>query len=391
MRKRKVLAFLFGIISIVLIYYGLKFAIYYRKVRRLIFLASYKLKNEVRGKYFTLTHINNVPIIVLSGHPKYYMQKYAQYFGDVIKIYPLLLPYFFPSPKKFDEFKNIAKQNAKFIPRFYLRELRYLSKYSGIKFEDLIYIHTFSDYFNYPGSFLCSAFVVSKQKSKINKIIIGRNLDYFVPFLKDLTVIHLFKNRGKKYFSIGFLGVLGIYSGMNEQGIVISNLLALNPKEKPKPIGIPSSFLYRKILHTQSTFLDAVKMIKNTYKPFSNNILISDANNSMVIEAFGDKMRIRKFNRGYVYTTNYILSKDIRGKKHIGKRYRFMNNVAKTKKKLAVDDIKQILDGVAIKYMTQHSIIFIPEDKKVYFAYGKIPSTREQYVELDNLFRLFNE
>ncbi len=389
--KRKILVMFCGIVGVILLWYSLKFAYYYRKVKRLVFLATHQLKKKINSKYFILTHINNVPIIILKDKPKHYIKEYATHFGSTLKIYPLILPHFFASSKKFEEFKKIANQSVRFIPKFYLKELRYMAKYSGINFENLVQLYIFSDYFNYPTSFLCSVFVAGKKKSKLNKIIIGRNLDYFVPFLKDLTVIHIFKKGKKAYISIGFLGVLGVYSGMNKDGLVISNLLALNPKEKPKQIGIPSSFLYRKILETQNNVLGAAKIIKNTYKPYSNNILLSDSNNSFVIEAYGEKIRIRKSKNGYVYATNYILNKHIRGKKHIGVRYRFLDKVAKTRKKLTIDDMKNILDGAAMRYLTQHSIIFIPEDRKIYFSYGKIPATKGPYIELNNLFNLINE
>ncbi|MFN7182552.1 MAG: hypothetical protein ACK4NF_07745, partial [Planctomycetota bacterium] len=78
----------------------------------------------------------------------------------------------------------------------------------------------------------------------------------------------------------------------------------------------------------------------------------------------------------------------IRGKKHIGRRYKFLMNIVKIGKKVSIDDMKKILDGVALEYLTQHSIMFIPEDKKVYFSYGKIPSTKGPYIELNNIFSL---
>lgn len=383
----RVIGFVAGIIGVVILYYGLRFIYYYRKVKRMVGLATSKLSANVHTKYFTLTHKGKVPVIILKDKPKYYMKEYAKHFSEALKLLPMILPHFFVSDKKYEEFKKIAKENVKFIPKFYLKELRYLSRYSGIDFQDLVRIHVFSDYFNYSSSFLCSVFAVDKKKSELKKIIIGRNLDYFVPFIKDLTVIHIFRRGKREYLSMGFLGVLGVYSGMNRDGLVISNLLALNPKDKPSQVGIPSSFLYRKILETKKKVVAATKIIKNTYKPFSNNILISDTDKTYIIQAYGDKIRIRKFRKGYVYITNYILAQDIRDKKHIGTRYRTLDNIAKTNEKINVEDMKKILDSVAMKRLTQHSIIFIPEDKKIYFSYGEIPSTKGPYVELEGVFK----
>lgn len=386
--RKKIIALIIAIAVSALLYYGLKFAYYYQKIKKMVDIVTLKLSANIHTKYFILTHIQKVPVIILKDKPKYYMKEYAQHFSEALKILPTLIPHFFTSNKKFEEFKHIAKENTKFIPKFYLKELRYLAKYSGINFYDLIQIHTFSDYFNYSSSFLCSVFAVDKNKSQLGKIIIGRNLDYFVPFIKDLTVIHLFKRGKKEYISIGFLGVFGVYSGMNKDGLVVSNLLALNPKEKPKPIGMPSSFLYRKILETSKNVASATKLIKNTYKPFSNNILISDTNSTLIIQAFADVIRIRSYRNGYLYITNYILAKDIRDKKHLGRRFRTLHNIAKTKGKIGINHMKKILQMVAMKMLTLHSIIFVPQDKTIYFSYGKIPSSEGPYLDI-NLSSLF--
>lgn len=385
--KRKVIWIILILLLIILLYYGLKAGYYYYTIKKMVAIATTKLSASIHTRYFILTHINGVPVIILKDKPKYYMKEYAKHFGEALRIMPALIPHFFISSEKFEEFKKIAMENAKYIPPYYRKELKYLSRYSGINFYELVMIHTFSDYFNYSSSFLCSVFAVNKSASKEKKILIARNLDYFVPFLKDLTVIHIFKRGKKKYFSIGFLGVFGVYSGMNSNGLVIANLLALNPKEKPKQTGTPSSFLYRKILETAMDIKTAAHILKKTYKPFSNNILVADENSAFIIEAFGETIRIRKFKNGYVYATNYILSKDIRGKKHIGRRYKTLTRIARAKQKIGVEDMKKVLDSVALKILTQHSIIFIPENRKIYFSYGEIPSSKGPYKEFNtNIF-----
>jgi predicted choloylglycine hydrolase len=301
-----------------------------------------------------------------------------------LKILTSLTPYFF-TPKKYKEFQAMTKNNIRHIPKLFRKELRYLAKYSGIHFLKLAELHTFSDYFNYTERFLCSAFAVNNKKSVERKIIVGRNLDYFIPFLKDLTVIHIFEKGKKRYLSIGFLGILGVYSGMNKDGLTISNLLALNPKSIPRNDGIPSSFLYRKILQTSKSAKSAIRMIKNTYKPFANNIVIADAKQVYIVEAYGDIIRVRKFRKGFLFTTNYFLSKDIRSKKHIGMRYKALKKAAKSIKKVDVEIMKNILHRAKLEFMTIHSIIFIPQDKNIYFSYGKIPSTKGPYILLTKL------
>lgn len=280
-----------------------------------------------------------------------------------------------------------------------------------LKFEDLLYLNAFSDL----RSSGCSSFSAWGARCEGGAMITGRNLDYIpLPALKDYGLVIVYAgliNSTKRWVSITWPGMVGCYTGVNEDGVII----AMHDVE-----GIPPSVagpytprsctlrLAMEAARDRSAVDDVARVLRSNKTCFGCNVHVSSPfggqeNPAAVLEYDGSSegqgvyVRTAKDNAARL-GDHVLVTTNHHRKRHppeVCSRYARMSG--------ALGDVivrgKRVDVGFARNVMcdasdpkTLHSVVFLPNKGEFFvgFADGAKNAAEVEPVKLalDELFRL---
>lgn len=175
---------------------------------------------------------------------------------------------------------------ADYIPEEYRREIAALSECCSHDFDEFgspyvrqLNYHAAHDIGHAMQKYMlvgCSAFAVRNGCSADSTLLVGRNFDFYVgdDFARNKLVSFVAPDRGYRYASVGWPGMIGVLSGMNERGLTVT----LNAAEGPIPASsaMPVSLLARHMLQYAAT-LDEARAIADTCRTFVSESFVVTA------------------------------------------------------------------------------------------------------------------
>lgn len=240
----------------------------------------------------------------------------------------------------------------------------------------------------------CSSFATWDDMSVDRKLVVARNFDFYVgdDFAKNKMVLFVEPEKGYKFASVSWPGMMGVVSGMNEKGLTVT----INAAKGPIPISsaTPISIVVRRILQYSSNIEEAYK-IASVYKTFvSESILVGSAKDgrAVVIEKSPEKISMYETDKTNIVCTNHYQSKEfkdddynIENIKNSDSRYRLLrlNELIEARSPIDVNDAVDILrnrygiSGADIgltneksinQFIGHHSVVFLPQELKMWVS-----------------------
>ncbi len=160
----------------------------------------------------------------------------------------------------------------------------------------------------------CTALGVNGERSMDGKLLVGRNFDFSMgdKFARDKIVAFYRPEKGYKFAFITWGGMIGVVSGMNDQGLVVT----LNAAKSgiPRSSKTPVSILARQILQYASNIQEAYEIAGNSETFVAESFLVSSAsdNRTVVIEKSPDDMALYDPGGDYLVLTNHFQSETFR-------------------------------------------------------------------------------
>jgi predicted choloylglycine hydrolase len=154
-------------------------------------------------------------------------------------------------------------------------ELRALATATNIAEQETMLGQCFLDLAQLSG---CSTVALPASASPDHIGRFGRNLDFWSLDVADkyTTVFIVHPNDGRyAYASIGWPGMIGVLSGINEHGLCLANMEV--PRPMRPPTAMPYTLLYRTVLERCRTVQEAVDLLKKTPRQTANNLMLMDA------------------------------------------------------------------------------------------------------------------
>ncbi len=261
----------------------------------------------------------------------------------------------------------------------------------------------------------CSSFATWGTQSADSSLLIGRNFDFYVgdAFAENKQVAFYTPDQGYKFASVGWPGMIGVLSGMNETGLTVT----INAAKSAVPTGsaTPISILTREILQYASTIDEAFAIAKKRKTFVSESILIGSSKDgkAAIIEKSPEKTVLFKGKEAdrLICTNHYQseeFSKDERNMENIrtsDSPYRFARLKELINKNLPIDASKAasilrnhkglqdadlgLANEMAInQFIAHHSVIFQPEKRLMWVSTS--PWQCGKYVAYD-LNKIFND
>ena len=323
--------------------------------------------------------------------------------------------------------KFLAWYNRKMylhIPDEYKAEIYGLSQFSSSNFSEigapylrLLYLHGAHDIGHAMQDLMlvgCSSFAVWGDKTVDGELLIGRNFDFYAgdDFAKEKIIAFVNPSEGHKFMSVTWGGMIGVVSGMNDQGLTVT--INAGKSEIPLVAKTPISIVTREILQYSSTIEEAVAIAKKREVFVSEAIFVGSAKDkkAAIIEVAPDNFGVYEVeNTDELICSNHFQSEayknDERNLKWIAEshsvyRFKRMEELISEENKLDVPEAisilrnKKGLDDKEIGFgnekalnqlLAHHGIVFKPESRKVWVSSN--PYQLGEFVEydLDEIFK----
>ena len=260
----------------------------------------------------------------------------------------------------------------------------------------------------------CSSFATWGTQSADSSLLIGRNFDFYVgdAFAENKQVAFYVPEQGYRFASVGWPGMIGVLSGMNETGLTVT----INAAKSAVPTGsaTPISILTREILQYAATIDEAFAIAQKRETFVSESILIGSAKDgkAAIIEKSPEKTVLftGKEANQLICTNHYQseeFSKDERNMENIrtsDSPYRFARLTELINEDLPIDVSKAasilrdhkglqntdlgLANEMAInQFIAHHSVIFQPEKRLVWVSTSPWQCGKYVAYDLNKIFK----
>jgi hypothetical protein len=242
----------------------------------------------------------------------------------------------------------------------------------------------------------CTALGLKGSRTSDGKLLVGRNFDFHMgeDFARNKIIAFYRPTRGYNFASITWGGMIGVVSGMNDQGLVVS----LNAAKSgiPGSAKTPVSILARHILQYASTVEEAWEIAAEHETFVAESFLVSSRKDgrTVVIEKRPDAMDLYDPGGDQLILTNHFQSdafkdseKTVQNKAEGASVYRWERSLELLQQK-EVHDVASMVDilrdqeglkGQAVgmgnemalnQLVAHHSVVFQPDDLKMWVSAG---------------------
>lgn len=258
----------------------------------------------------------------------------------------------------------------------------------------------------------CTSFAAWGENTEDSSLLIGRNFDFYAgdQFAENKVVSFYNPKKGYKFISVGWAGMTGVLSGMNDQGLTVTINAAKS--SMPTSAATPISILCREILQYASTIDEAYAIALKRKTFVSESILIGSALDhcAAIIEKSPDNISLFRTNENKIICANHYQSEafasdpaNIENIRTSDSPYRQqrMEELIRETKPLNPQKAAQILrnkEGTGGKniglgnekainqLIAHHSVIFMPQRKTIWISTDPWQLGKYVTYELDSIF-----
>lgn len=238
---------------------------------------------------------------------------------------------------------------AKYIDLEYREEIAAMSLFCTDKYNDIgtpyerqLNYHAAHDIGHTMQQYMlvgCSSFATWGERSENGELLVARNFDFYVgdDFAKNKIITFATPDNGYRYASVGWAGMVGVLSGMNERGLTVTINAAKGAI--PTSAKTPISILTRKILQYASTIDEAYDIALKRETFVNESILIgSQADGcAAIIEKTPNTTAIYRPNGEQILCTNHYQSDELKDREYN------VENITNSDSKYRYDRLQELL------------------------------------------------
>jgi isopenicillin-N N-acyltransferase-like protein len=334
-----------------------------------------------------LKYINGLPVLVIEGTPEEMGRQQAALTREAaprILEYPQRLLGLIGLKDRWAKFLERGRSLVPQIPGDHLAELDAFAETAGVDRDVLIGTNTMVD--TYRGGFGCSSLIVEPERSATGGLLFGRNLDFYnLGILQKYGIVVVYRPENKHAFvSVGFPGMLGCFSGMNDAGLAVAVHEVFFSKDGGpmfNPKGMPYTLSFRRILEECATIEEAEKLMRSMPRTTLLNLAVCDRQKGAVLEMTPKNVVLRRSEQGICVCTNHFRTEPL-ATFALSRRYWLLTRSRKLES-IGVAEVAGKLHQVNQGRLTVQTMIFEPGPLKLHLAMGSCPSSALPLRELE--------
>lgn len=234
--------------------------------------------------------------------------------------------------------------------------------YMADKYQRSLYLHAAHDIGHAMQDLAlvgCSSFAVWGENTPDGKLLIARNLDFYIgdDFAKEKVITFINPEHGYKFMSVSWAGFVGVMSGMNEKGLTVT--INAGKSEIPLLAKNPISLVAREIVQYASTIEEAIQIARKQEVFVSESIMVGSAkdNKAILIEISPENFDVFKVeNSSELICSNHFQSEAYKNDKNN------MQTIKESHSQYRYDRMKELLDEEYV--ITPKKAVSILRNKK---------------------------
>jgi hypothetical protein len=333
------------------------------------------------GKYGhgELSYINGLPVLRVAGTPEEIGEQIGKLTAQPLTRlmeYPKHLVKALGISVALPVLVAVGNSMTPQFPPDHLKELNALAKSCGLDRDLGILGNTLPDLAKIGG---CSTLYVGAERSTTGAPLLGRNLDYFTGgILQDYSLVIVYQPRGKHAFvSIGFPGLVGCLSGMNDAGLTLATLEVNSARDGAPHFdgrGVPYTLALRRVLEECTTVAQAEQLLRSLRRTTMNNLAICDLKDGAVFEMTPKSLVVRRSVAGLCACTNHFRTQELATATRC-RRYDVLDQCRQLPL-VSLAELAKKLDAANQGEGTLQTMIFEPTARRLHLAIGRPPSSR---------------
>lgn len=261
----------------------------------------------------------------------------------------------------------------------HLEEADALAKQTGMDERETVLAQCFLDLSPMNA---CSTITLPASAAPDHVARFGRNLEFLSLGVADKysTIFVYHPDEGRYGFvSIGWPGLIGVLSGMNEHGLALANMEVTRTPRFPG--AMPYTLLYRTALERCKTVDEVIDLIEHTPRQTPNNLMVMDAaGDRAVLEITPEAVTVRRAPAEEpLISTNHQRGTDC---DTMGRCWRYdrLHKVGQQEfGRIGLPDLEHMLAQVSPGKETLQSMVFEPTTRVIYLSTGANAASKPFY------------
>jgi hypothetical protein len=268
------------------------------------------------------------------------------------------------------------------FPADYRAEFEALAQVGCVDRDRLVVANTL---FDIKKLFACSALLVEPSHSTTGGTLMGRNLDFpTLNYLHEYSLVTVYRPQGCKhaFATIGFPGLLGCLSGMNDAGLTVAVLEVAQVRAGEHWFdinGLPYGLCYRRLLEECSTVAEAFAMLSAMKRTSISNLAVADREGVAVFEITPDHVIMRRTLNGTTVCTNHFCADELKPRVQLNwyatlDRFAALDKLSQIKDRVGPGELHVAMHAVSADETLQ-TMVFEPGTLRLHLAIGAAPSS----------------
>jgi isopenicillin-N N-acyltransferase like protein len=333
----------------------------------------------------SLAYVNELPVLSIGGTPEEMGRQLASLVGPATqKLVDYPRQTFARDGGGEAWTKLLAASRALWpnIPANHRAEIDTLVRLAKVDRDALVAGNVMMDVYRGMG---CSSLLVEPSRSATGGPLFGRNLDFFSQgYLHNYTLVTIYRPRDKHAFaSVGFAGLFGCLSGMNDAGLALAIhevLVARDGSRLFNPEGVPYTFAFRRVLEECATVDEAETLMKSIKRTTMYNLALCDRRKAIVLEITPKSVVRREAIAGLCPCTNHFRTPQLAVFPFCNRFDALLKNHVD---RFSVEEVEARMDAANMGRLTLQTMVFEPAPLRLHLAFGNLPASVGPFHTLD--------
>lgn len=341
-----------------------------------------------------LEYVGEIPVLRLQGTPAEMGEAAGALMGGIIR--PLASE-FVESYLKFlgaepgtpaaERHRDKVRDSLAGVPEERLAEMRAIARGAKVDPELVLMANLLPEL---TGRVRCSTLFVGAARMSDGAPCLGRNLDYPpLAGLERFGLVVVYREQGRRALaSFTFPGLVGVLTGLNEDGLFGATMDVMKNARKFRPNAIPRFLFYRELLARHGTVESVLGALDGTECLSGGNLMLADAGGrAAVLESTGARWAVRKPERDMLYATNHFASPALGGPSAC-ERFEAFAERDKTMERFTPRYFLGMIRMAALKPINVQALVVRPATGSMLFAFGQVPAATGRFhpLERNSLF-----